>query len=153
MAKDDKTQKLAGSTTLPAEIDVGGKSPAWIADVVAAAFAASGKTEDDWNTMPDADRDALIEAEVGRLREENGFADEADEAEEPAESDEVAALRAEFKAMMKSEVEALAPFIQAVVDEKVAALAAKVPQLAGSAAEAFEKRLDLVEVRLRNFVH
>lgn len=165
---------LNGSSVQPAEVDVGGGAPVALGDVVAAAHAASGVSVEDWNTMPDADREALIEAEVARLRKANKPAEAAkpqtkaekkaaakaaaktpeDEAEEAVEdSPEVAALRAEFQAMMKSEREALAGFLQEVVKEEVAKLAAAVPQLAGSAAEAFEARLAQVEQRLRNFIH
>lgn len=54
---------LYGSSTLPASFEIGGEVVA-LGAIVVAAFAASGLTEEDWNALPDADRDAKLQTEL-----------------------------------------------------------------------------------------
>lgn len=157
---DDLKPSLLGSSSLPSAIDVGAAEPIQLGLVVANAFAASGKTEDDWNTMPDADREALLEAEIGRLREEN-----AKPVEDKTEPDMLAALREDFSAQLAALREELAGEIEKArgyVDEQLEKIHAafegldleKLESLAAQLKDGgLEARLKQVEDRLRGFIH
>ncbi len=160
---------LLGSSVLPALIDIGVGDPVQLGLVVANAHKASGLSADAWNAQPDADREALLEAEIGRMREENkpssdpqtdGLAEEiktflAEQVRQLGEENgrQVAALREE----MAGEVEKVREYvdeqlekIHAVFDtfelDKLEALAAQLKD--GGVADLAE-RLRVVEGRIK----
>lgn len=63
----DPSETLLGSSTLPATIEIAGMA-VQLGTIVVAAHAASGLEVADWNALPEADREALLAAEVERRR-------------------------------------------------------------------------------------
>lgn len=62
---------LYGSSVLPAEVEVGGPNPVQLGLIVASAHERSGFTVEDWNALTDEEREALLNAEVERLKSNN----------------------------------------------------------------------------------
>lgn len=58
---------LYGSSILPALIEIDGKE-VQLGTVVAAAHEASGMTAEDWNAMPEADREKLLADQVEAMK-------------------------------------------------------------------------------------
>lgn len=63
---------LLGSSSFDPVLEVGDKQ-VQLGDVVAAAYAASGMSVEEWNALTETERDDLIEAELDRME---GAADE-----------------------------------------------------------------------------
>lgn len=59
------SESLLGSSVLASSYEIEGKTVT-LGDLVAAAHTLSGKTVGEWNALPDADREDLIRAELGR---------------------------------------------------------------------------------------
>lgn len=57
---------LIGSSVHPSEFEINGRAYS-LGDVVANAYAASGMSTDEWNTMQDDERHDLIDAELDKL--------------------------------------------------------------------------------------
>jgi len=58
---------LLGSTKHPGQIDIGGEQVE-LGEIAAFAFEQSGATVDEWNALPQADRDVLIDAVIDEAR-------------------------------------------------------------------------------------
>ena len=56
---------------VPAEVEVGGPNPVQLGLIVASAHERSGFTVEDWNALTDEEREALLNAEVERLKSNN----------------------------------------------------------------------------------
>ena len=59
---------LHGSDTLAAHIEITDGKTVQLGTIVAAAHAASGLSEEAWNALPADERDALLNAEIDRLK-------------------------------------------------------------------------------------
>jgi hypothetical protein len=80
-----ESQCLYGSSTLPSEIELAEDRFVTLSDVVAAAHERSGLTVEAWNAIPEAEREALLNAEVDVLRKGLQTTDEDDLAQEEAD--------------------------------------------------------------------
>lgn len=92
---------LKGSTVHPETINLGDGNGLHIDDVVDAAFAESGLTQEQWNELSDEDRHANIDAYLDTLAgDEEGEGEEEGEKPTDEETDEekLDRLRAEYKA-------------------------------------------------------
>lgn len=66
--RDDQSEALLGSDTLPATFEIAEGKTVTLGDVVAAAQAKSGLDVEEWNLNDAEDRDNLIVAEVESMR-------------------------------------------------------------------------------------
>ncbi len=79
---EEEPPLLLGSSLLAATFEIGG-AVVQLGDIVASAHAAKGCTPDEWNVLPDAERELLLQAELDRRLSAAGAPSEAP-ATEPA---------------------------------------------------------------------
>ena len=61
---------LVGSDLLPSDVEIAEGQTVQLGDVVARAHAASGLTAEAWNALPGDEREALLAAEVDKMKAE-----------------------------------------------------------------------------------
>lgn len=65
---DQSADTLIGTNILPALIEIASGKEIPLGDLVAKAHANSGHSLEEWNALPEADRDALLTAMVDELK-------------------------------------------------------------------------------------
>ncbi len=127
------TDLLNGSSTLPATFEIGGDA-VQLGTLVAAAHQLRGGTAEEWNALPEAERDALIVAERDRRLDAVRAAaeDERSERGHRARSEMDQAMMARVNALAKTMGLSLAEAGEQVLVAGLEALEARVAAAANS---------------------